>query len=145
MINSCGNCKYTEYRDEYLYPYRCKKEKAVSYSEETWMDRVRSGYVCKKWELKRGDKMTRAEAIDVLKHNYPSACFEDLCEAVEVAIQALSTQPGAKSPKWVAEDRYVKNHFKVFPHCPQCNAEVTTGQCYCMICGQDIDWSEDDE
>lgn len=37
--------------------------------------------------------MTREEAIDVLKHNYPSACFEDLCKAVEIAIQALSTQP----------------------------------------------------
>jgi len=37
--------------------------------------------------------MTREEAIDVLKHNYPSACFTDLCEAVEIAIQALSAQP----------------------------------------------------
>lgn len=37
--------------------------------------------------------MTREEAIDVLKHNYPSACFADLCEAVEIAIQALSAQP----------------------------------------------------
>ncbi len=56
-----------------------------------------------------------------------------------------STRLEAKSPKWVAEDRYVKNRFMVFPHCPQCNADVTTGQCYCMICGQHIDWSEDDE
>lgn len=37
--------------------------------------------------------MTREEAIDVLKHNYPSDCFTDLCEAVEIAIQALSAQP----------------------------------------------------
>ena len=37
--------------------------------------------------------MTREEAIDVLKHNYPSSCFEDLCEAVETAIQSLSAQP----------------------------------------------------
>ena len=36
--------------------------------------------------------MTREEAIDVLKHNYPSDCFTDLCEAVEIAIQALSAQ-----------------------------------------------------
>lgn len=33
--------------------------------------------------------MTREEAIDVLKHNYPSACFTELCDAVEMAIQAL--------------------------------------------------------
>lgn len=42
------------------------------------------------------DKMTREEAIDVLKHNYPSACFTDLCEAVEIAIQALSARPERK-------------------------------------------------
>lgn len=53
-------------------------------------------------------------------------------------------QPEAKSPKWVAEDRYIKNKFAVFPHCPRCNKEITTGQCYCMICGQHIDWSEDE-
>ena len=36
--------------------------------------------------------MTREDAIDVLKHNYPSACFTDLCDAVELAIQALYAQ-----------------------------------------------------
>lgn len=53
MTNSCGNCKYREFRGEYLYPYRCKKEKAVRYSEEKWMDRVHRGYVCEKWESKK--------------------------------------------------------------------------------------------
>ena len=33
--------------------------------------------------------MTREEAIDVLKRNYPSSCFEDLCKAVDIAIKAL--------------------------------------------------------
>jgi len=50
--------------------------------------------------------MTREEAIDVLKHNYPSACFTDLCEAVEMAIQALSAQPEiirCKDCKWSVE------------------------------------------
>lgn len=42
--------------------------------------------------------MTREEAIDVLKRNYPSDCFEELCEAVEIAIQALSAQP---EQRWV--------------------------------------------
>ena len=47
--------------------------------------------------------MTREEAIDVLKHNYPSACFTDLCEAVEIAIQVLSAQPEPerKTGKWI--------------------------------------------
>ena len=34
--------------------------------------------------------MTREEAIEVLKLNYPSVCFTDLCEAVDMAIEALS-------------------------------------------------------
>ena len=39
------------------------------------------------------DLISRAEAIDaidVLKRNYPSRCFEDLCD---IAIKALSVQP----------------------------------------------------
>lgn len=34
--------------------------------------------------------MTREEALDVLKRNYPSKCFEDLCNAVDIAIKTLS-------------------------------------------------------
>ena len=37
--------------------------------------------------------MTNEEAIDILKHNYPSACFTELCEAVDIAIKALSADP----------------------------------------------------
>ena len=33
------------------------------------------------------------DAIDVLKRNYPSSCFEDLCKAVDIAIKALAAQP----------------------------------------------------
>lgn len=33
--------------------------------------------------------MTREEAIDVLKANYPDSCYELLREAVEMAIEAL--------------------------------------------------------
>ena len=38
------------------------------------------------------------DAIDVLKRNYPSSCFEDLCKAVDIAIKALSAQP---EPRWI--------------------------------------------
>lgn len=41
------------------------------------------------------------EAIDVLKRNYPSSCFEDLCKAVDIAIKALSAQ---SEPSAVARD-----------------------------------------
>lgn len=105
------------------------------------------------------DMIYREDAIDELKKisfSYWFECGEYLSEdtreikiissskALE-AIEALpSAQPEAKPPKWVAEDRYVKNIFMVFQHCPQCNAEIITGDCYCRICGQHIDWSEDD-
>lgn len=33
--------------------------------------------------------MTKREAIDVLKANYPDRCFEDLREAIDLAIESL--------------------------------------------------------
>lgn len=36
--------------------------------------------------------MTREEAIETLKANYPDACYEQLREAVDIAISALRTQ-----------------------------------------------------
>lgn len=33
--------------------------------------------------------MTRKEAIETLKANYPDKCYESLCEAVDVAIKSL--------------------------------------------------------
>lgn len=35
--------------------------------------------------------MTNEEAIETLKRNYPSECFEQLREAVDVAIKALKS------------------------------------------------------
>ena len=39
------------------------------------------------------NRQAALDAIDVLKRNYPSSCFEDLCKAVDIAIKALSAQP----------------------------------------------------
>ena len=39
--------------------------------------------------------MTNAEAIETLRANYPDACFEQLREAVDAAIDALKAQDGA--------------------------------------------------
>lgn len=38
--------------------------------------------------------MTREEAIETLKANYPDACYEQLREAVDAAIEALKAQDG---------------------------------------------------
>ena len=87
-----------------------------------------------RFPVKRGDKMTREEAIDVIKHNYPSACFTDLCEAVEIAIQALSAQPKRIQARWVKQALGWKcsncmactNDFgeREFNFCPICGAEI---------------------
>ena len=58
---------------------------------------------------------------------------------------APSAQPKAIRPKFVEEDRYLKNYFQTFPHCPKCNYELETGDCYCRVCGCHLDWGEDDE
>ena len=42
-----------------------------------------------------GDMISRqdkTDAIDILKRNYPSSCYEDLCKAVDISIKALSAQ-----------------------------------------------------
>lgn len=55
------------------------------------------------------DEMTKTEAIDVLKRNYPASCFEDLCEAVEIAIKALSAEPRwipVKTRQMTEEERW---------------------------------------
>lgn len=39
--------------------------------------------------------MTNAEAIETLRANYPDACYEQLREAVDVAIDALKAQDAA--------------------------------------------------
>ncbi len=70
--------------------------------------------------------MTREEAIDVLKHNYPSSCFTDLCEAVEIAIQALSAQPAMTIEELKAEAKrqgyslIKKQPYIALKKCPKC-------------------------
>lgn len=49
--------------------------------------------------------MTNAEAIETLRANYPDACYEQLREAVDAAIEALKTQDAVevvrcKDCKW---------------------------------------------
>lgn len=56
----------------------------------------------------------------------------------------LKSLQTAKKPKWKAEDRFVTNRFQQFPYCPHCGYEITTGDCHCRVCGQHIDWDEDD-
>lgn len=93
--------------------------------------------------------MTREEAIDVLKHNYPSACFTDLCEAVEIAIQALSAQPEHKRGKWIyGEDNLGTGgdgwfcsecgHFEKWDYSADMKSAELNLPNYCPNCGADM-------
>ena len=82
--------------------------------------------------------MTIEEAIDVLKHNYPSACFTELCEAVEIAIKALSVQPERKKGEWINVHISVSGDSDA--ECNLCGAVVHTSFSdqinYCPNCGE---------
>ena len=95
------------------------------------------------------DTISRRAAIETLDRFNVFGYVEEPWEKLSGALQALPSAqpkpPKAIRPKFVAEDRYLKNHFQTFPHCPKCNYELETGDCYCRVCGCHIDWSEDDE
>lgn len=59
--------------------------------------------------------MTREEAIETLKANYPSACYEQLREAVDTAIEALKAQDAASDTisRQAAIDAVRKNTFRL--------------------------------
>lgn len=94
--------------------------------------------------------MTNAEAIETLRTNYPDACFEQLREAVDAAIEALKKQIPQKPIRIDRHNEFDGNWKKVCPSCKRVLIErVTTneksyprhynytGHCWC---GQAIDW-----
>ena len=56
--------------------------------------------------------MTNAEAIETLRANYPDACFEQLREAVDVAIEAL------KAPATVDAIEELRRRCEQFQYMP---------------------------
>ena len=79
--------------------------------------------------------MTNEEAMDVLRRNYPSSCFEDLCEAVDIAIKALSAEPERKTGQWLPSrdrdynecsccHRITEPQVVAYKFCPYCGAEM---------------------
>ena len=96
--------------------------------------------------------MTNKEAIETLKANYPDACYEQLREAVDVAIKTLQTQQKQTACDFCHEDRdgYIKPIEK------NCHAFISYGfngwvlslrgggwhgECkirYCPMCGRKL-------
>lgn len=115
--------------------------------------------------------MTREEAIDVLKRNYPSRCFEDLCKAVDIAIKAIDDLPNDGCEYWDGESnfcalqrpadpvkrgKWIKNEGRCGWHCSACGEDdlyAFAWNCdkgeneqqdrYCPNCGAQMERSED--
>ena len=79
--------------------------------------------------------MTNEEAIKILTElkSIPIDGFKIIAEAYDFAIEALKKQT-PKKPYW---------EYGVW-HCKSCGLDVFSDEYFCPICGQEIDW-EDDE
>ena len=80
--------------------------------------------------------MTNEEAIENLKYLISDDCTDtqhDFVKEIKIAIEALEKQI-PKKPYW---------EYGVW-HCESCGFDVFIDDFFCPICGQEIDW-EDDE
>lgn len=81
------------------------------------------------------DEKKVREAIETIKSNYPTSGYYMLCEALDIAIEALEKQ----LPKKPIEH---STKFAAFYECPSCGDVDVYGQKNCDNCGQKIKWSE---
>lgn len=85
------------------------------------------------------DEKKVREAIETIKSNYPTSGYYMLCEALDIAIEALEKQL-PKKPKQADEQRirYCTTHV-----CPGCGKEFTGMVSeYCYHCGQRIEYDD---
>lgn len=82
------------------------------------------------------------KAIDCLKENKPTLdpreCSKELCDACDVATQAMYKQIPNK-PVFMKEF----NNSVIMPHCSACLHLLEGAINYCPRCGQKIDWGLD--
>lgn len=87
------------------------------------------------------DEKKIREAIETIKSNYPTSGYYMLCEALDIAIEALEKQLPKKPKK--EKDAYTSKlgEFRL-AKCPNCGKEVSDRFDVCLECGQKLDWSE---
>ena len=57
MSETCSNCKFMKfYNDGRLYPYKCTKENAKSYTEKAIENRSKAEYRCDKYKAGEQDE-----------------------------------------------------------------------------------------
>lgn len=74
--------------------------------------------------------MTRQEAIETLRANYPDKCYESLRNAVDIAIEALEAEPVKHAHVIVDEDGNT--------WCSNCGSSNCFDN-YCGSCGAKLD------
>ena len=96
----------------------------------------------------RVDEKKVREAIEIIKSNYPTSGYYMLCEALDIAIEALEKQL-PKKPKEMKYELLIEYGWKYA--CPTCGCacgenmyhyDVTKDDMFCTQCGQLLDWSE---
>lgn len=80
--------------------------------------------------------MTRNDAIDVLKANYPDAHYSELREAVDLAIKVLE-EPERKKGRWLNKGRKIC--------CSECGRVNFSKPNFCDECGADMREEKNDE
>ena len=86
------------------------------------------------------DKKKVRETIETIKSNYPTSGYYMLCEALDIAIEALEKQ----LPKKPIDKSGVKDNDTIYGYvgrCPSCNDIVDDSMIVCD-CTQVLDWSE---
>ena len=79
------------------------------------------------------------EAINAIKCNKPTSGYTILCEALDMAVDALEKQ----MPKRPLKKRIVNDGYAWEWVCPNCHiVKVTTEKQFCDDCGQRLDWSD---
>lgn len=87
------------------------------------------------------DQKKVREAIETIKSNYPTSGYYMLCEALDIAIEALEKQL-SKKPIEIKETYTSKiGEFRV-AKCPNCGKEVSDRFNVCLECRQNLDWRE---
>ena len=96
------------------------------------------GSLLEKGHRKMDEKKVR-EAIKIIKSNYPTSGYYMLCEALDIAIEALEKQL-PKKPEEVVGAIYGISY-----ECKNCGSEIEPLDIYadyCKWCGQRLDWTE---
>lgn len=85
--------------------------------------------------------MTREEAIDAIKCNYPPENYSMLREALDIAIEAIQLQI-PKAPSYVGTGYWYGEFIYDSWICPNCgiDCEADFDGKYCPECGQAIDF-----